>query len=38
LILVLLIGSVVAGLTYRILANKLIGDGRKPSKPDSGAP
>ncbi len=38
LILVLLIGSVVAGLTYRILANKLTGDGRKSSKPDSGAP
>ena len=38
LILVLLVGSIVAGLTYRILANKLIGDGRKSSKPDSGAP
>jgi hypothetical protein len=38
LILVLLIGSVVAGLTYRILASKLTGDGRKSSKPDSGAP
>ncbi len=37
LILVLLVGSVVAGLTYRILANKLTGDGRKPSRPDSGA-
>jgi methyl-accepting chemotaxis protein len=37
LILVLLIGSVVAGLTYRILRNKLTGDGRKSSKPDSGA-
>jgi hypothetical protein len=38
LILVLLVGSVVAGLTYRILANKLTGDGRKPSRPDTGAP
>ncbi|MGA2788523.1 MAG: hypothetical protein ABSF60_13455 [Verrucomicrobiota bacterium] len=38
LILVLLIGSVVAGLTYRILASKLTGDGRKSSKPDSEAP
>ena len=38
LILVLLIGSVVAGLTYRVLASKLTGDGRKSSKPDSGAP
>jgi hypothetical protein len=38
LILVLLIGSVVAGLTYRILANKLTGDGRKSSKPDSAEP
>ncbi|MGO8836234.1 MAG: hypothetical protein ACLQAH_04765 [Limisphaerales bacterium] len=38
LILILLIGSVVAGLTYRILASKLAGDGRKPARPDSGAP
>ena len=37
LVLVLLAGSVVAGLTYRILASKLTGDGRKSSKPDSGA-
>jgi methyl-accepting chemotaxis protein len=34
LILVLLIGSVVAGLTYRILASKLAGDGRKPTELD----
>ena len=33
LILVLLIGSVVAGLTYRVLAKKLVGDGRKPIDP-----
>jgi hypothetical protein len=37
LILVLLAGSVVAALTYRILASKLTGDGRKSSRPDSGA-
>jgi hypothetical protein len=38
MIMVLLVGSVAAGLTYRLLANRLAGDGRKPSRPDSGAP
>jgi hypothetical protein len=33
LILVLLLGSVVAGLIYRLLANKLTRDGRKSSGP-----
>ena len=33
LILVLLIGSVVAGLTYRVLARKLARDGNNPSAP-----
>lgn len=33
LILVLLIGSVVAGLTYRFLANRMSRDGRKSSGP-----
>jgi hypothetical protein len=35
LILALLVGCVVAGLTYRIVAGKLAGDGRKPAKPES---
>jgi hypothetical protein len=33
LIAILLIGSVLAGLTYRVLANKLVSEGRKPSAP-----
>jgi hypothetical protein len=33
LIFILLAGSVVAGLTYRVLANKIVDRGRKPSEP-----
>jgi hypothetical protein len=33
LIFILLAGLVVAGLTYRVLANKLVDRGRKPSEP-----
>jgi hypothetical protein len=35
LISMFLIGWVVVGLIYRILVNKLIGDGHKPSRPES---
>lgn len=38
LILVLLVGSVVAGLTYRVIANRFTPGRRKPSTPDSEAP
>ena len=34
LIAVLLIGSVLAGLVYRVLTNRLTRDGRKPLIPD----